>query len=333
MRGKNGDFQAVVDLAHCAHAPELAAGGGEVEGPGMMQKTIGSLAAAIVATCLIASPAWSQQNEAGEQPAQVESGPEVGGEAGANHDPSVDMTTALKDIEAAIRDVVAAEEPEDRRRRQDQEARDLKAQEEMARWAFWTLVASAATAAVTAAGFYLIWRTLIATRQATAVANRAWLLIKPLNAKAVVSPDGKVTLWAEVEIANTGATPAMDASTDMICVWTPDNIKGTGTKQILKNFAADLLREKPEPVTRRFVMPGEKYVRNLIHEVHFGEHETPSTLGLVAFVCTTYRVAYEDTPRQTAIVYMTTWTDRTDRRAIVGDVDLEALPPHDGFLT
>lgn len=76
------------------------------------------------------------------------------------------MTTALKNIEAAIRDLIAEEDKiaaEDQDRREE---RDLNAQEGMAKWAELMFYATAATVLLTLAALFAIVRTLHHTKRA-----------------------------------------------------------------------------------------------------------------------------------------------------------------------
>lgn len=107
---------------------------------------------------------------------------------------------------------------------------DLYAQQDMAKWAFWMLVASAITLGVSIAGVWFVKRTLDATLVAvkeTGKATRAmidaneiasksaeWQLrayVSIINIKLLPhSPDGPHALKATVSFKNTGQTPALD---------------------------------------------------------------------------------------------------------------------------
>lgn len=90
-------------------------------------------------------------------------GQENGGE---EQQPPADITPVLQGIEAAIRDLIAEEDQNQREREEQREITDLQAQQDMALWAkamFWAAVASVF---LTGAGVYLIYRTLLYTRDA-----------------------------------------------------------------------------------------------------------------------------------------------------------------------
>jgi hypothetical protein len=88
-------------------------------------------------------------------------------------DTASDLLTAIKGIEAAIREHVAKEDKEESERKEEREYADLKAQQDMAAWAkclFWATVASLI---LTCVGLYLIWRTLRYTRDAARAARES----------------------------------------------------------------------------------------------------------------------------------------------------------------
>lgn len=101
-----------------------------------------------------------------DQPGQVEGGA-TSGDSGENHQPdAVDLSPALKDIEAAIRDLIAEDDKVAREAAQDREKRDLQAQEEMALWAERMFYATFATVVLTFIALFGIIRTLHHTRRA-----------------------------------------------------------------------------------------------------------------------------------------------------------------------
>lgn len=80
--------------------------------------------------------------------------------------------------------------------RDDQADRDLRAQEEMARWAFWMFVATTATVLISAAGLILIWRTLLHTGRA---ANHAKDM---LDEARITTAAAQLSAQASLKMAN-----------------------------------------------------------------------------------------------------------------------------------
>ena len=80
--------------------------------------------------------------------------------------PSTDLTPALEKIETAIRDLITEEDQVESQRQLGEQNRDLIAQEDMAKWAFWMTLATAVGIVATLIGLYLIYRTLYYTKRA-----------------------------------------------------------------------------------------------------------------------------------------------------------------------
>jgi hypothetical protein len=99
------------------------------------------------------------------------------------------------------------------------EIRDLKAQEEMAKWAFWMLIAAVSGALLTILGLGFIWRTLHHTRRAAdfageavnegrnAAANQLRAYVGPRAVNYTFDPVSG-GFGASAEISNFGQTPA-----------------------------------------------------------------------------------------------------------------------------
>lgn len=106
-----------------------------------------------------------------DQPRQMKSRPT--GEDGSQdqHPEPIDFTPALEGIEAAIRELIAAEDKIDREQAQDRENRDLEAQEGMAKWAEYMFYATAGTVLLTFFALIAIVRTLHHTRRAADYAS------------------------------------------------------------------------------------------------------------------------------------------------------------------
>lgn len=100
------------------------------------------------------------------QPRQEENSHSTDSGSDSQNLPSIDLTPALEKIETAIRDLIAEEDKIESQRQQDEQTRDLIAQEDMAKWAFWMTLATAAGVMATLIGLYLIYRTLHHTKRA-----------------------------------------------------------------------------------------------------------------------------------------------------------------------
>lgn len=130
--------------------------------------------------CCLWQPAFSQEPSEPPVEVQAETAPDSQeGEPAGDQDAAPEQERALEllapiqGIEAAIRDLVAEQRRAAGEEPDEHEIRDLKAQEEMARSAFWMLVAAWASVALTLIGVLLIWRTLKATREAANYAKSA----------------------------------------------------------------------------------------------------------------------------------------------------------------
>jgi hypothetical protein len=80
------------------------------------------------------------------------------------------LVAAIDEIKAAIRDLIAEEDPQQRERQEHREEADLHAQQDMALWAKRMFWATFAAVVLTFVGVVLIWRTLIHTRHAAEAA-------------------------------------------------------------------------------------------------------------------------------------------------------------------
>jgi hypothetical protein len=126
---------------------------------------------------------------------------------GTAHDQpeAIDLTAPINGIEAAIRDLITEENEAETQRRKDQETRDLDAQEEMAKWAYWMFMATCATVLVTGAGLYLIWRTLhhtkVAAKHTEGMLEEAKATTKAslIAAKATEEANAQAANFAELE--------------------------------------------------------------------------------------------------------------------------------------
>lgn len=184
---------------------------------------------------LLASEAGSQTATENE-PRQENSAVDTEASSESNYPDPIDFTPALEKIEAAIRDLIAEEDKIEAQRKQDSEKRDLDAQEQMAKWAFWMTLATIGGVIATFVGLVLIGKTLKHTRiaaehtgnmlleaeKATEAAEAAVVATRDIGEKQVRAylhvKDIKVHysrgfrrgLGAEITIANAGQSPSID---------------------------------------------------------------------------------------------------------------------------
>lgn len=113
---------------------------------------------------------------------------------------------------------------------EDNEKRDLAAQEASALWAFWMVAATFASVMITAVGTIFLYKQIVLTREAVGDTSKATLAMERQNELAARqqrpwltiglsepfisrSADG-ILMCCMVDLGNIGATPAFDASVD-----------------------------------------------------------------------------------------------------------------------
>lgn len=155
---------------------------------------------AALALASLANPSWPQdaENKIGTEDGAAASNARSAEQQG---DP-IDYTPALDRIESAIRDLVAEEDKAAKEREESQQARDLKAQEDMAYWAEWMFWTTLATAFLTFFGLLLIARTLYHTSVAADHTEQMLRQAEMTTAAAVKS----------TEIAESSAKAALEAN-------------------------------------------------------------------------------------------------------------------------
>lgn len=134
---------------------------------------------------------------------------------------SLDRDTLREVIRASIAD--------------DRAVRDLRAQEDMARWAFWMLVVAVVSTAGGLAGLFLIWKTLDATRAAVREAEAATLAAQASVKIAEGASQAQLRAWLQLDVdlvacmrtakaahftfkmkaKNVGLTPALHVASDI----------------------------------------------------------------------------------------------------------------------
>lgn len=120
---------------------------------------------------LLSGQAWSQGTTE-DQPRQEYSAPDSNANSDSQNGQPIDLSPALEGIEAAIRELIADEDQIEAHRKQEAEQRDLRAQEEMAKWSFWMTLATIGGVVATFVGLALLSRTLHHTRRAADYTQR-----------------------------------------------------------------------------------------------------------------------------------------------------------------
>lgn len=136
----------------------------------------------------------------------------------------IERTCVMVDRVALIKCIQEAVESA----REDQRSGyDLKAQENMASWAWWLLMTSVATVFVAGVGIYYVRATLVETRRAVHKELRAYISFTPIHTdfasvKVIGQQysrlfDGKITIFMRSALKNTGQTPATDVRVGLEC--------------------------------------------------------------------------------------------------------------------
>jgi len=166
-----------------------------------------------------------------------------------------DPIAALQGIEAAIRDLVAESDEGE----QDRAERDLRAQEEMAQWAFWMFISSAASVVLTFFALLAIVRTLVHTKRAadsaegmldeasatTVAANETIEVTRDIGQAQVraylglemaggVVEEGKPLLF-HIKITNHGQSPAINVASASSAVVRRNDWRWGEDEEIIKS--------------------------------------------------------------------------------------------------
>ena len=148
----------------------------------------------------------------------------------------------------------------------DNEKRDLAAQEASALWAFWMVVASFASVLITAVGTIFLYKQIVLTREAvedtgkatdamlkqieiTEREQRPWVLIEA-GKPAISNRDDGILITVEIGFKNIGKTVAAGFWPHLKCYLT-----GADFEESVRDNFAEI--RKPRGVTDRILMPGE----------------------------------------------------------------------------
>lgn len=186
---------------------------------------------------LTALPVWPQSTTEYE-PQQEEGATDSIDEGEDQNGQPVNLTPALEGIETAIRDLIAEEDKIAAQAQQDQEYRDLNAQEGMAFWAQWMFYATAVTVALTALALFAIIRTLHHTKRA---ADYTEGMLDQARATTLAA-EKSVLVTREIGMAQARPYLGFEIATGDVVIGKPIvfvvNIKNHGTSPAFNIFAA-----------------------------------------------------------------------------------------------
>lgn len=174
-------------------------------------------------------------------------------ESAPEHDHTLELLSAIKGVEAAIRENIPEVDQDERKRQEEREITDLNAQQEMALWAKGMFGAAIASIGLTFIGLYLLWRTLRYTKEAAIAARetvvearkateaaeitnrivarnsalelRAYLSVLPAGINELI---GSQRAMGHVAIRNVGKVPARNVwvNVRMRVIDSRDDLKG-----------------------------------------------------------------------------------------------------------
>lgn len=164
----------------------------------------------VIAGCAMWCLAMAQQPNPKEQGANASKG----ASEHANPPPKNNDTTPLPAVSEHAKGVGPPIEAEptctDPGGNNSRECQDLKAQQEMAKWAYWVLVATSAGAVVGAVAAGLVYATFKQTRTSAEKQLRAYALVKTVEMIPTKAEWPKMMTGVRVTIHNFGHVPATD---------------------------------------------------------------------------------------------------------------------------
>lgn len=216
--------------------------------------------AAAVGLCLLAMPLAAQETSQTALESEPVAEPrQPNGATTGEQSTEQDLSQVLAGVEAAIRDLIAEERANQTQGPTDYEARDLKAQEEMAFWAKAMFWATLAAAVIAVAGVVYVRNTLFESRRIGRAQVRAYLSCGSATYRA--SKDG---LTITPVIVNSGQSPALNTRFNAyidVQHHTPD---------LTTNSRSRSFEYSGPPVSAGGSAEGEIYFNN---PEHFGERE------------------------------------------------------------
>lgn len=258
-----------------------------------------------VAFGLVASLAVAQELATPEdQPRQEERAADSDSGPGPEQQQALDHVPALQGIEAAIRDLVSRGDEAE----QDRNNRDLAAQEEMARWAYWMFVTSAASVFLTFFALLAIIRTLHHTKRAADYAHdmtkqteistraamdavevtkkigqadiRAYVIVAEAKSVFLETNQGKDQFLTQVTLNNCGKSQAENFSIKVSVMI--ENLKG----EVISTVQDFLIAEGAN------LPPQQKSSLVMHYGYSIGAHQ--DVLSERAIVCALISVSYDD---------------------------------------
>jgi len=214
---------------------------------------------------------------------------------------------------------------------QNQDDRELAAQEAMALWAFWMFTAAVATFGVTSAGTYLIWRQVRLTREAVEDTGKATKAMERQNVIAEDTARRQLRAYIGIEdeeitdfriggkgrfsckIYNRGQTPAYD-----VRVWS--SVIGTYKSPDLEKVRI----KKPRHISNVVLGPGQWVL-------HYSTAEDSITEDVYVEICSGRMkmifagiITYRDAFHRRRITTFKTWISGDGKTMLPNEHDLYA---------
>lgn len=162
----------------------------------------------LLAVACIATPlAFSQQVKNERQGARAGASAAQSGYAPSNNAPgsvTLPVSEPVKGVAPAVERQIACTKPGDEN---DRECQDLKAQQDMARWAWWMTIVTGVGAAIGAVTAVLVYKTFKQTRTSAEKQLRAYVGVKHGFIR-IVKLTNSTRALAELKIVNSGQTIA-----------------------------------------------------------------------------------------------------------------------------
>lgn len=149
------------------------------------------------------------------------------GTSNNNQNPASPITTALQQIETALRDLVTAQtRPEEDKRKEQREIETLYAQKDQVSWAKYMFFATFGSIVLSVIGFLLLWRTLHHTRRSADAAhdaNKPWIEAVVTEKLAFRFHPKLTRIELMISLRNRGNSPATGVMARAILVAVPED--------------------------------------------------------------------------------------------------------------
>jgi len=213
------------------------------------------------------------------------------------------LLTILRDVEAAIRDLIAKPDEGKDKGEEQREKDDLEAQQEMALWAKRMFVAAVASILLSVVGIILIWTTFKATRDGNKIAKEAmiaqtrpWVRFGMMEFLSTWQPTGELDYSVRCKLENCGQSPAL-------------NVQASGEIFFRENRvgASDALRERAAAARDKLhnieftIFPNDHGWAHF--RLEYPNHRPATPVFVYAFLCTRYRIGGDEKIHQTSRLF------------------------------